>query len=180
MTQAHDRVTLTVLDAATGRPVSHWTCNQCEVVTIGRADECTVQICDPYVSRHHAEFRLQDEIWTLTSLGRNGVVVDNRLITQLAVPDTLVFRLGPDGPVLRFEVTRPQERSSQTLCSSPASIGLFELDADRLRAEVGVIESGDFFQNLQQRAAELRRQRAAVLQETREYKFQLPASDTDK
>ena len=114
---------------------------------------------DPYVSRNHASLTYRDGQWRLVALGRNGVVVDNQLITEYPVSGDVSFRLGMEGPTLRFRTTAQPTEILATICFDTLPAPLFQLDEQRLQDDVGEIADGDYFQNLQQRAKQMRRQR---------------------
>src|SRR5262245_12420223 len=98
-------VAVHLLDSVMGRPVQSWHFESKACVSIGRGDTQDVNLTDPYVSRTHAEIRFQNGAWILFSRGRNGVVVSNQMITEYAVEGEVNFRLGPNGPSLRFQPT---------------------------------------------------------------------------
>jgi pSer/pThr/pTyr-binding forkhead associated (FHA) protein len=130
------------------------------LITVGRSDESDVQISDPYVSRAHAELRHQDGKWLLVSLGRYGVMVKGETITELAIEGETTFRLGAGGPTLRFD-PRAANRDNRMTMMFDSTVGqnLFELDHSKLERDVGEIADGDYFQELQKRAKQLRKQR---------------------
>lgn len=149
-----------LLDSAAGSAIKSWRFQGLFKITIGRADECVVEIHDPHVSRLHVLLVVRDGQWVLTPLGRNGVLVDGRLISEMPVQRETTFRLGPLGPSLRFNlaVEAPKE-FLQTLCFDPDAMPFFQLDQSKLQDEVTEIASEDFFQTLQKKAKDLRRQR---------------------
>jgi len=159
---------LHLLDSSLGRPIRTWRFTDKELITIGRADECDVQISDPYVSRSHAELRVADGGWLLVSLGRHGVQVQGSAITDLAINGETIFRLGSFGPSLRFSPVEPLVESPsirQTdnrmtmMFDSTLMENIFELDQNKLDREVSEIADADYFQQLQRRAQQLREQR---------------------
>ncbi len=95
-------VSIQLLDPSSGRPVNSWTFSNQAEITIGRSPDQDVAISDPYVSRNHANLVRRDGGWFLVSLGRNGVVVANQLVKEHDVGQDLVFRLGVEGPTLKF------------------------------------------------------------------------------
>ena len=121
--------------------------------------ECEVEISDPYVSRLHAELSFQDGKWVLFSRGRNGVVVNNELVTEKAVDSAITFQLGPAGPSLRFFIAAEDTESARTLCFDTEPLPAFALDPSKLHEDVGQIASSDYFQKLQQEAKTLRLKR---------------------
>src|SRR5262249_3103529 len=124
------------------------------------ADDRDVQISDPYVSRNHAELRYIDGGWQLHSLGRNGVLVQDQLVNAHPVTGDITFRLGGDGPALQFQPLVENEEYGQTMfvdVSKPPDT--FQLDTKKIEREVTDITSGDYFQKLQDRARQMRKER---------------------
>lgn len=154
-----------LLDSSLGRPIRTWQFTAKGVITIGRADECDVQISDPYVSRSHAELRAADGGWLLVSLGRHGVQVEGAAISELSINGETTFRLGSFGPSLRFSPVAPpvenpairQTDNRMTMMfDSTLMENMFELDQNKLQREVEEIADADYFQQLQRRAQQLR------------------------
>jgi pSer/pThr/pTyr-binding forkhead associated (FHA) protein len=64
-------------------------------VVLGRSKECDIQIMDPNVSRRHAEVRPQGEAYVVVDLGStNGIEVDGKRVTELALEDGSRFTIG--------------------------------------------------------------------------------------
>ena len=156
---ASGEVIVQLLDPTYRKPVKTWKFTDRTEVSIGREAERDVEISDPYVSRLHAELHFRDDRWRLVARGRNGVVVGTRPITELTINSDVLFRLGPAGPLLRFSTGEAGEDNSSTLCFDVDTIPVFLLDETKVREDVGEIATGDYFQNLQQKVGELRRQR---------------------
>lgn len=153
-------VIVQLLDSAVGRPMQGWRFAQQTSISIGRGEDQDVVLSDPYVSRSHAELQCRDGQWVLISRGRNGVLVENRLVAEFPVIGTLVFRLGNSGPTLRFEVVASEQAvPNQTLRSVALPVDVCELNVEKLREDVAEISEGDYFQQLQRKAKELRRRR---------------------
>src|SRR5262245_34435526 len=153
-------VVVQLLDAALGRPVKSWKfCGQREI-SIGRLAERDVEINDPYVSRLHAELHFRDGRWLLISRGLNGVVVQNKQITELAIDSEVTFQLGSAGPLLRFCVEHQDSECGRTLCFDAEQQPVFALDESKLKDDVGQIAEGDYFQKLQAQAKTLRARRS--------------------
>lgn len=152
-----------LLDPAFQRPVKSWKFQGKASVSIGRGDDCDVELNDPYVSRLHVELQNSGSAWRLVSRGRNGVTIQGKQVDDTEVASGAVFRLGAGGPTLRFELTSSQTSTSNdnpaTLCFDTAEVGLFLLDSKKIDREVEQIASGDYFQTLQQRARELRQKK---------------------
>lgn|GEM_PF-1463315 len=91
-----------------------------EVITIGRAEGCSVRIDDHRISRRHLEARCEDGYWRLTDLGSaNGTFASGRRIKEvevrqalevaLADPDSgITLHLCPQGPTETLRVDAPQ------------------------------------------------------------------------
>lgn len=70
---------------------------------IGRAEDCDLRIRHAAISRHHCCIeRDEDGDWVLRDLGSTlGTVVDDARVSEAAVHDGLVAKIGP--AVLRFQ-----------------------------------------------------------------------------
>lgn len=159
---ASGEVIVQLLDPTYRKPVKTWKFVDRTEISIGREAERDVEISDPYVSRLHAELMFRDDRWTLFARGRNGVVVGTRPITELTINSDVHFRLGPTGPSLRFSTGEAgEDNNSSTLCFDLDTIPVFLLDETKVRDDVGEIATGEYFQNLQQKVSELRRQRGS-------------------
>jgi predicted component of type VI protein secretion system len=155
-------VSLQLLDPASGRPSKSWTFKNQDLITIGRSAEQDVELSDPFISRSHAKLVFRDGEWSLVSLGLNGVVVANQLISgSFRVNGDIRFRLGPEGPTLHFRTKVENSDNRATMFFDFRSAPTFQLDQRKLQAEVGQIAEGDYFQSLQQRVKQLRQNRAA-------------------
>jgi pSer/pThr/pTyr-binding forkhead associated (FHA) protein len=152
-------VTIQLLDPAYRRPVKTWKFVDRKSIRIGRGDDVDVEISDAYVSRVHAELLHRDGQWNLISRGRNGVLVGSQTITELPCSGEIVFRLGSAGPSLRFNTAAVMEAASATLCFTADANPLLHLDETKLQDEVAQIANDDYFQKLQQKVKELRRQK---------------------
>lgn len=149
-----------LLDPTVGSPIKSWRFKGLPKITIGRAEDCAVEILDPHVSRLHVLLTASDGQWMLNPLGRNVVLVDGQLISEMPISREVTFRLGPLGPSLRFNLTAEKKNDfMQTLCFDPDTMPFFQLDQSKLQAEVSEIANDDFFQTLQKKAKDLRRHR---------------------
>ena len=101
--EADPTIAVHLVDPTDARSLQIWTFDGSAAVTIGRGEEQSIVLADPYVSREHAELLPRDGQWELTSKGRNGVQVDGKSISTCRISHGTVFRLGPVGPVFRFE-----------------------------------------------------------------------------
>lgn len=150
-------VAVQLLDSATGRPVRDWQFHGKQTVSIGRGLDQDVQISDPYVSRTHAELRWDAIAWKLVSLGRHSVRVEGEAITEIPVEKQITFRLGSEGPTLRFDPAAAVSDNRMTMMFDSTLVSdLFEVDKSKRDREVGEIEQENYFQELQKRARQLR------------------------
>jgi pSer/pThr/pTyr-binding forkhead associated (FHA) protein len=154
-------VAVQLLDSALGRPMRSWQFTDKELISIGRAGDSHVQVDDPYVSRTHAELRWQNTSWILVSLGRYGVTVQGHAITELPIQKEITFRLGPEGPTMRFDPAAARNDNRMTMMFDSTLVeNAFELDRKKLERDVNDIEQANYFKELQRRAKELRKNRA--------------------
>ena len=151
-------VLIELLDPAFERPIKSWKFSDRPRITIGRGDDQDVEVTDAYVSRSHAELVFRNEDWFLVSVGRNGVLVENKPIMEFPMRGEVKFRLGGSGPCLRFRTSGNVE-SVQTICFDTIRVPTFEVDESKVKDDVSQIAEGDYFQSLQQRARDLRKQR---------------------
>jgi len=116
-----------------------------------------IVISDPQVSRHHVTvFAARDE-WMLVSCGRHGTLIDNRAVVEAPLRPGVVFRLGPTGPMLRFDIGEPAPNSSMTMDQIDVdALAMFELDQERSRQEADRIASGELFDDLLQTSQRLK------------------------
>jgi pSer/pThr/pTyr-binding forkhead associated (FHA) protein len=152
-------VSLDLLDTSSGLSVNSWSFRDKGQIAIGRAPDQDVTISHPYVSRNHANLEYRDGSWRLKATGRNGVIVGNEYIDDLLLGNEMQFRLGLEGPTLKFSNGDTNSESGATMSSDPEKYPQFELNHDDLGREVAEIEQGDYFRNLQRMAKELRSQR---------------------
>jgi pSer/pThr/pTyr-binding forkhead associated (FHA) protein len=150
-------VCLQLLDSAQGQPIQTWRfTDQCEI-TIGREDGNDVVISDPHVSRHHVTLYAADDSWMLVSRGRHGTLIDSRLVAEAPLRPGVVFRLGPTGPMLRFDQGKVGSSISMTMDQiDPDAFAMFELDRERSQSEVERIASGALFDDLLQQSQRMR------------------------
>lgn len=152
---------LDLLDPTYEKPVKSWSFPDRTVITIGRSDGQDVEVNDVYVSRSHARLELQEGQWRLVSLGRNGVLSENKQVSDLVLKNGAKFRLGINGPFLRFRTSGKTE-SMHTVCFDTVPAPLFQIDETKLKDDVIEIAEGDYFQNLKDKARQLRQQRSPV------------------
>ena len=104
-------------------------------VKLGRGREADLQLPDPSVSRLHAKvFRVGRQYFLADLRSRNGTHADGKRITQLALEDGVMFRVGPfrihfHGPVSGFATGE-----APTVPSGTASILTEPVGAEPVRA----------------------------------------------
>lgn len=152
-------VSIELLDPTCEKSVKTWTFTGRSSITIGRGDDQDVEVPDLYVSRTHATLRLRDGRWMLESLGRNGVLIENKLVNNIPLESGGKFRLGSAGPFLRMQTAGKKPEATRTITFDTFPAPLFVLDEAKLREEVTQIEAGDYFQNLQEKARAMRLRR---------------------
>lgn len=155
--EAQSTIAIHLLDPTDARSLQVWTFDGSTAVSIGRGEEQSIVLADPYVSRQHAELRREGARWELTSIGRNGVLVDGKSISSCVVEHGKVFRLGPNGPTLRFESAAFQSPQA-TLSFDPESMVILQLNRQVLDEQTREVTETDFFQQLQEKAQQFRRQ----------------------
>jgi hypothetical protein len=77
---------------------------------IGRIDECEVCIRNEYVSRNHAEVAFENGRWVLRDLNSsNGVYLGDERVTEIAILNPTIIRLGIAGPSVVLELESPPQ-----------------------------------------------------------------------
>lgn len=151
-------IELDLLDSSVGLAIQTWRFEGRDRIGIGRSEEMDVRIVDPRVSRLHVELLYESGAWTLVALGRNGVYIDGQPTTRLRLPDKSRFQLGVGGPVLRM---RCEDLASSTMATveniDPSMIRMLYVDEKKRDTEVQQITETQLFQQLKQRAEEMRR-----------------------
>lgn len=150
-------VCLQLLDSSQGKPIQTWRFSDQTEITIGREDARDIVISDPHVSRHHVTLFAGDDTWMLVSCGRHGTLIDNRMVVEAPLRPGIVFRLGPSGPMIRFDVGEPKPSGSMTMDQIDVdALAMFELDQERSRQEADKIASGALFDELLQESQRLK------------------------
>lgn len=150
------RLILYMLDSAHGHPLQFWSFESRDLVRIGRAIDNDVIVSHPCVSRAHAYVSLEHGEWLVSALSEQGIFHLDRKVPQLRLEQGFVFRLGPNGPSLRFasSAVDPEEAATVNLDQEP----LFSLSLDRakLAEDVNRITEGEYFQRLRASLGKLR------------------------
>jgi pSer/pThr/pTyr-binding forkhead associated (FHA) protein len=150
-------VSVQLLDSAQGKPIQTWRFSDQTEITIGREDGRDIVISDPHVSRHHVTLVASENDWMLISCGRHGTLIDNRVVAEAPLRSGVIFRLGPTGPMLRFDQGKASTSSTATMDQiDPDAIAMLELDQERSRREADRIAGGALFDELLQTSQRMR------------------------
>jgi predicted component of type VI protein secretion system len=150
-------VNVLLLDSAQGQPIQTWRFVDRREITIGREDGNDIVIPDPHVSRRHATLVLNDDRWMLDSQGRHGTLIDDRLVAEAELHSGMVFRLGPSGPMLRFDIGMLLTSRSETMDQiDPGMLDLLMVDEERKRQEVDQITGGALFAELREESQRMK------------------------
>ena len=142
-------IALHLLDSAQGHTLQSWRITERSTITIGRSDDNDVVIADPHVSRLHATLVHQNDAWTLISLGRHGTLVGDRVVSEAPLKDRTVFRLGSNGPMLRFDTCEIATSRSETIDGiDPQMLSMLDIDQQRKQQEVEQITGNELFKQL--------------------------------
>jgi predicted component of type VI protein secretion system len=150
---------LHMLDPNQGFPVQTWTFTSRPEVRIGRATDNEVVIPHPYVSRYHVQLRWREGGWELVSTGSHGTLVKGERVKSVRLTEGDEFRLGPQGPMLRFHCESLSDASSGTLAGALMTLPAIAIDTVKKEQEVQVVAESDYFQKLQERVQALRARR---------------------
>lgn len=154
---AGELVTIHLLDSSLGHPVQTWRFRNKQSITLGRSEDSDVMLADAHVSRTHAKLVWEDSAWTLQSTGRHGTLVNDRLVAETQLRERTTFRLGANGPVLRFECGAPEGRPSETIESiQPDLIAMLEIDEARKLQEADDVAGNSLFRELQEQVRRAR------------------------
>lgn len=154
---------LELLDSEAGHVLHVWELGDGSSFQIGRARDCDVVLSSPVVSRAHACLHGEEQGWELSAISRVGVFVQGVRTEHLRLEDGLVFQLAERGPLLRFRsgIDSSLGSADQTISFDSTRTPLLILDEDQRDREVAEITEGDYFQDLQRKAARLRARQAA-------------------
>ena len=97
-------ITITLLHPTKSVELQSWTFEAEPVVRIGRATDNDVIVHSSVVSRHHLELWNNPDNWEIINFGSNGTYINDKPITQSALADGMVVRLGIAGPKLRIRL----------------------------------------------------------------------------
>jgi pSer/pThr/pTyr-binding forkhead associated (FHA) protein len=91
---------------------------------IGRDDRAEIPLADARVSWEHAVIRAEGPVWVLEDLGsRNGTFLGSERVNRLEITSPYVVHFGhpEDGPVLRFELVRPDPFADFARSAAPSA-----------------------------------------------------------
>ncbi len=91
---------------------------------IGRDERADIPLVDARVSWEHAVIRAEGPVWVLEDLGsRNGTFLGSERVKRLEITSPYVVHFGhpEDGPVLRFELVRPDPFADFAHAAGPAA-----------------------------------------------------------
>ena len=146
-----------LLDSAQGHPLQTWRFRNQELITIGRDDGNDIVLADPHVSRVHATIVFENGAWSIVSIGRHGTLINDRMISEAVLKHQTVFRLGSEGPTLRFDTNLLEPRRSETLDNIGSDVfEMLEVDELRKQQEVDQITGNALFQELRERSRRLK------------------------
>jgi serine/threonine-protein kinase len=150
-----------LLDAMLDQPLQTWSFSDETLIRVGRSLDNEIVIDNPVVSRSHVYLKYQEGRWELSSLSTKGIEVEGRQTMQSDLRDGQVFRLGEQGPRIRFFVTHEAGDARETYAAAPAQAPVFQLDEAHKAGEVQAITSTPFFQRLRAAADRFRRDEEA-------------------
>ena len=157
-------VVVHLLDSAQGHALQTWRFKNQAIITIGRNDGNDIVLADRHVSRAHATIAYDNGVWKIVSIGRHGTLVNDRLISEVALKHQTVFRLGAEGPMLRFDTNAYEPSRSETMDNISADLfAMLEVDEMRKQQEVELIVGNSLFMELKEQS---RRQKSAMENET--------------
>jgi serine/threonine-protein kinase len=129
-------VTISLLDPVAGYAVQSWEFEGASLIRIGRAETNDVVLSDTSVSRMHGELTRTDAGWSVTALGRNGIIVGGRAITgATAINHETVLRLAASGPYLEFRFGRRRNTLAERLNEEKRWAEAREREEEQQRAD---------------------------------------------
>lgn len=153
-------VALYLLDAPDGVPLQQWIFENKPFIKIGRSSDNDVVIAHQYVSRDHVCLTHEQGSWVVTVTSPQGILWGPRKVFNLTLgPNAarkFVFRLGSNGPYVRFEPEAEQAEDESTVYQNVENQPVLFLDREKLSQEVREISEGEYFQKLQAAVEKLR------------------------
>ena len=127
------------------------------LITIGRSEGNDICIADEQVSRLHARLVWEDGAWKLNSLGRNGTLVNDRVVAEVELADNCFFRLGANGPLFGFRLDRAESGRNETVTSfDPSMLAMLQVDEQRKQQEVEEVVESLLFRELREKSQQLK------------------------
>ncbi|MFO7525255.1 MAG: FHA domain-containing protein [Ignavibacteriaceae bacterium] len=82
--------------------------------TIGRSDECSIQIDEGVVSRIHLEINFEtDKWWINDKQSSNGTFLNGNKVDHIELKNTISLELGSNGPILLFSLVESEVTEKQ-------------------------------------------------------------------
>lgn len=157
---------LELIDPQQGLPLQSWPLNSDVPLQIGRAEGADILISNPFVSRAHAYIQKRLGGWEVVGLSDKGIIVDGEKVPSLVLVHGVEFRLAVKGPLLRLRIEetavdseQPSSAGMATISFDEQSMPLLVLDANQRDREVQEVLQDDYFRNVQEIAAALRRRK---------------------
>lgn len=99
-------ITLSLMHPTKAERIQSWTFEPepDSVISVGRAKDNDVVVHSSVVSRKHLELWQNGFEWEIVNFGSNGTYVNNKAITQEAVLDGMIVRLGSSGPKIEIRL----------------------------------------------------------------------------
>jgi pSer/pThr/pTyr-binding forkhead associated (FHA) protein len=145
-------ITISLLDPVAGYAAQSWEFENASVIRFGREETNDVVISDASVSRVHGELTRSEAGWSVTALGRNGIVVHGRAITgATAVSHETVLRLAASGPYLEFRFGRRRNTLAERLDEEKRWADTREREEERQRSDRTDVTELDFKNPLERR-----------------------------
>lgn len=77
--------------------------------TIGRSDECSIQIDEGVVSRIHLEINFEiDKWWINDKQSSNGTFLNGNKVDRIELKNTISLELGSNGPIILFSLVESE------------------------------------------------------------------------
>lgn len=142
-----------LLDSAQGHPLQTWRFKNQDLITIGRGDGNDIVLSDRHVSRAHATISFDGGDWTIVSIGRHGTLVNDRMVSESTLAHGTTFRLGSEGPLLRFDTNVLEPHRSETIDNiSVDLLAMLEVNESKKQEEVDQIVGNALFQELREQS----------------------------
>jgi membrane-bound lytic murein transglycosylase D len=92
--------------------------------TIGRSEDCSIQLNEAGVSRNHVEVILEDgKWWIVDKQSSNGTFLNGNKIDRVEIKNAVSIELGNNGPILLFTLEETEEPVINTPQKDPSVTG---------------------------------------------------------